>query len=296
MCCGIELAVSGDHEDVAVLVGGGTGVALPDGAVGSIGRSVENRFLLESVRFIGHQPTVVRADVARRTPREIDRVLRKKQSGARIFVERIEVDAAAGLTGAFACDRSLDFDRAAELFRAGGYRERVQPLFEIVGLKNAFAFLGSRENVKSSGLEVDDRSGSDSNLRGDEETAGIAFRERGNTFAGIGETHVPERSGGSSVGVEGVYAVVFGGDKENVVFAFAGDFDVGKIKRLGVNVTVNFESEEFAELAGIDIGVSENFFVEIGAGTRVVVLGGGDLRAEERGREKRESKKQVRSE
>src|SRR5207244_603507 len=98
-------------------------------------------------------------NVARGTPREVDGVVGKKQGGARIFVERIEIDAAVGLAGTFAGDGGFDFNRAAELFRAGGDGESVEPLLEIVGLQNAFAFLGAREDVNGAGLEVDDRSG-----------------------------------------------------------------------------------------------------------------------------------------
>jgi len=157
----------------------------------------------------------------------------------------------------------------------------VEPLLEIVGLKDAFAFLGAGEDVKRSGLEVDDWSGRDANLWRDEEAAGIAFGERRNALAGIGEIDVPERSGRSAVGVEGIDAVVFGGDEKDVVFAFAGNLEIGELQRLGVNVAVDFEGKEFAELCGIDVGRSEDFFVEVSAGASVVVLSRGDLGGEE---------------
>src|SRR5258708_14873938 len=139
---------------------------------------------------------MVGTNVARRTQREIDGVVGKKQGGARIFVERIEIDTAVGLAGTFTGDRGFDFYRAAELFRAGGDCEGMEPLLEIVGLQNAFAFLGAREDVDGAGLEIDDRSGGDTHFWSDEETAGIAFRDRRDVLAGIGEMDVAERSGG----------------------------------------------------------------------------------------------------
>src|SRR5260221_12365292 len=98
---------------------------------------------------------MVWTNVARRTPREVDGVIGKKQGSARIFVERIEIDAAVGLAGTFACDGGFDFNRAAEFFGAGGDGEGVEALLEIVGLQNALAFFGARGDVNGAGLQVD---------------------------------------------------------------------------------------------------------------------------------------------
>jgi len=80
------------------------------------------------------------------------------------------------------------------------------------------------------------------------------------------------------IGVEGVDAVVLGGDVEHVVRTLSGDFDVGYVERLGVNRAVHFEGAELAEVLGIDVLRRQDFFGDCGVGAGVVVLGGGDLR------------------
>jgi len=87
---------------------------------------------------------------------------------------------------------------------------------------------------------------------------------------------LPEWRAGDG-GVEGVDGVVFGGDEEDVVTAFAGDFYAGEEERLGVDVSVDFEGEELAEALGVDIARGEDGFDAIGAEAGVVVLGGGDF-------------------
>src|SRR5437762_11126724 len=97
---------------------------------------------------------------------------------------------------------------------------------------------------------------------------------------------MPQRRGGSSVGVESVDTIVFGGDEENVVFAFAWDFDIRKIERLGVDVAVHFQGKELAELGGIDVCRSENFFGDGRAGPGIVILRSKHLSRERRGQQK----------
>ena len=50
------------------------------------------------------------------------------------------------------------------------------------------------------------------------------------------------------IGVEGVDAIVLGGDVEHVVRALSGDFDVGYVERLGVNRAVHLERAKLAEV------------------------------------------------
>src|SRR5882724_7560624 len=95
------------------------------------------------------------------------------------------------------------------------------------------------------------------------------------------------------IGVEGVDAVVFGGDVEHVARALSGDFDVGYEERLGVNRAVYFERAELAEVLGIDVLRRQDFFGECGAGAGVVVLGGGDLRERKFRHQQREQDDQL---
>ena len=61
--------------------------------------------------------------------------------------------------------------------------------------------------------------------------ARIGTGNRGDT--GLEETHVPERRGAESVGVEGVDAIVFGRYINDVVVALPGDANVGDVERRG---------------------------------------------------------------
>ncbi len=87
---------------------------------------------------------------------------------------------------------------------------------------------------------------------------------------------MPERRAGGG-GIEGVNGIVFGGDVEDVMAAFAGDFYAGEKERLGIDVSVDFEGEELAEVRRVDVARGEGGFDAIGALAGVVVLGGSDF-------------------
>ena len=93
----------------------------------------------------------------------------------------------------------------------------------------------------------------------------------------VQEGYFPQGLGRGAVGVEGIDAVVLGGDEEHVVFALTGNLDVGHIKGLSVSIAVDGKSKDFSKLFGINVLRVENFFVEICPGAGVVVLGGQHL-------------------
>lgn len=95
------------------------------------------------------------------------------------------------------------------------------------------------------------------------------------------------------IGVEGVDAVVLGGNVEHVVRALSRNFDVGYVERLGINRAVYFERAELAEVLGIDVLRRQDFFGECGAGAGVVVLGGSDLRERKFRHQQREQNDQL---
>ena len=90
--------------------------------------------------------------------------------------------------------------------------------------------------------------------------------------------------GGLRRGIEGVHAVVFRGDEDDVVRAFAGHRHTRHEQRLRIHVPIDRERKDFAELAGIHIGGSQGGFVERGAGARIVILRGEHLPGGERGK------------
>ena len=143
---------------------------------------------------------------------------------------------------------------------------------------------GAGEHIERSGLDVDDGSGRDADFRPNKRTLHHVFRERNDAARLVEEADFPERRIARAVGVEGINAIVFGGDEEHVVFALAGNLDAGKKQRLRVDRAINLERAQLAELLGVDAFGSKEFFDKRSAGPSVVVLGSGDLgRGRDRG-------------
>jgi len=67
---------------------------------------------------------------------------------------------------------------------------------------------------------------------------------------------------------------VLGGDKEYIVAAFSRNFHAAEEERLGVNISIHLQGEELSKVLNIYIARRQFGLVEIGAGARVVVLGG----------------------
>ena len=81
----------------------------------------------------------------------------------------------------------------------------------------------------------------------------------------VEKADLPERRVAGTIGVEGVDAVVLGGDVETSCVPLPGNFDAGHEEWLRVDRAVDFECAEFAELFGIDVLRSEDLLVEIRA-------------------------------
>ena len=69
---------------------------------------------------------------------------------------------------------------------------------------------------------------------------------------------------------------MLGGDDEEIV-SDAGDGDVGKVERLGVDQSIGGNGEEFAEGGGVDVGEGERGLKVVEAGAGVVVVVGEDV-------------------
>src|SRR5258708_2541020 len=68
----VEFAVASCYEDIAVAVGGGASIAGPYAPFLGIRRNVEDSLLLQRLRVVGEDPTVIRAHIARGSPCKID--------------------------------------------------------------------------------------------------------------------------------------------------------------------------------------------------------------------------------
>src|SRR5262249_46858464 len=80
----------GDHKHVAPGIGGRRGVALPDAALVGVRGCIEDGYLRKSLGIVGHDPAMIRADVAGGGPGQIYVPVREQESRARILSSRIE--------------------------------------------------------------------------------------------------------------------------------------------------------------------------------------------------------------
>ncbi len=140
----VETAVAGGYDDVALRVGGGTGVAGPDAAVVGVGRGVEDGALLQGMGIVGDDPAVIRGDVAGASPGEGDGVVGEEQGGARIFMPGVEgwlaVFGAVSFTRRVALISTGPLNFSAPLVTARAWR---------VCLKSALARMLARSLVRA---------------------------------------------------------------------------------------------------------------------------------------------------
>lgn len=129
----IETAIARGGVNVAGAVGGNAGVAGPDAAVIGVGRNIDHSLLLQGLRIVSHDPSVIRPHIARGCPRKIDVAVRQQKSGARILAQRVEGHHAAGGSITLAGYRPVDFNRAAEFFDSVGDCQRVELLVVFAG-------------------------------------------------------------------------------------------------------------------------------------------------------------------
>src|ERR1700686_834170 len=86
-----ESTVAGDEINIAVGIGGGTCVGLPDATLLCAGSNIQNAGLLQCVGVVRHDPAVVRSDVAGGSPGDKDIFICQEQCGALVFAQRIEL-------------------------------------------------------------------------------------------------------------------------------------------------------------------------------------------------------------
>ena len=174
--------------------------------------------------IVGHDPAVIGIQIAGRGPRKNDRVTHEEERGAGIFAQRIEGHSSVGGAGTSARDRRGNELRAGELLYAGGDGERVEMLKIFFVAKGRIAH-GAGEDVESAGFRIDHWSGSDADFGLNKGAFDVARRHGGNVALFVQKTHMPQRRIVRAIGVEGVDAIVLGGDVEHVVGALAGDID-----------------------------------------------------------------------
>ncbi len=191
----VEAAVASGYDDVAVGVGGGTGVGGPDATVVGVGRGVEDGALLEGVGVVGDDPAVVGGDVAGASPGERDGVVGEEQGGARVFMPWVEGKLAAFGAVSFAGEGGFDFYGAVEFLCSVGDGEGVEGLLEVVFGEDVGAILGAGEDVEGAGGRIDDGGGGDADFGTDEGAGSVT----GGTVVLPGLRRLTCQSGGPGV-------------------------------------------------------------------------------------------------
>ena len=91
--------------------------------------------------------------------------------------------------------------------------------------------------------------------------------------AGVDQAHLPQRRARCRVCIEGVQAVVLGGDKDHVV-ACARDGEVRNPQRLGIDRPIHRAREQLAECGGVHRLRGQRVLTRVGAiAPKVVVVG-----------------------
>ncbi len=88
------------------------------------------------------------------------------------------------------------------------------------------------------------------------------------------KAHLPQRTTWIAVSVEGIDAVVLGSNEEYIVAAFPWNLHAAEEERLGIDISVYAQGEDLPKVLNVYIARRQVGLVEIGAGARVVVLGG----------------------
>src|SRR5580704_3571088 len=147
-------------------------------------------------------------------------------------------------------------------------------------LKVLAVFFGGGYYVQSAGTRVDDRRGGDADLRIDHLRAYVRARNGSDPLRRIDETVLPERVyivAAVIVRIEGVHAVVLGGDVDHIVLAFTRYGHILEFDGLRVDLTIHRLTEQLAEGGGVHVRGSERALLEVLPGAQVVVVVGDNV-------------------
>src|SRR5439155_4293064 len=105
-------------------------------------------------------PAVIRVQIARGSPCEIQNAIRQQQGGPRILTEMVKGQLPVCAARALARHRRGDERWSAKFLHSGGDREGMQVL-KICFRSKRRVLHWERENVKRTAVQVKDRRGSD---------------------------------------------------------------------------------------------------------------------------------------
>ncbi len=248
---------------------------LPDAAEAAVGRRIEDAGLVERRLVVGHRPAMVRPRVAVTRPADVDGRASEAESRSLVVLLRVEVDDAAARIVAIAGDARGNHLRAARAIAAVGDADAAQALDE-----GRSSFDGSGDEVHRASGAVDDRRPDDTDVAAevvvgvapgvDESDLGVEHGDSGPV-----EVTLPEGTA-SVVGVERVDGVVHRRDVDHVVDA-ARDRNARGVEQAGVDLIVDPELKEFAELVAVDVASVERRLAEVRTAAQVVVVSREDV-------------------
>ncbi len=198
----------------------------PDAPEAAVRGGVEGGHLPEGGGVVAEDPAVAREGVAVRAEGDVHNTLGEQKRRAVELPERVEPDVSIGIR-ADAARQCRDHHWPAELLGAGGDVEGVEPVH--VARPVGRDLFGQGLDVERAGCGVDHRRRGDPDLGREVVRAHIAGRDGCHDDPGgrVGEkADLPERIGIGTRGVvrvEGVHAVVLGGDEHHLAGALPRD-------------------------------------------------------------------------
>ena len=147
---------------------------------------------------------------------------------------------------------------------------------------------GLGDDVKGEGGGVDDGCSGDADVGVDVTDVDVLVGDPGLVGSEKGDSPEVALRGVVAVGVEGVDAVLLGGDEEDVVDGVVGEGEGGEVERLRVDVADDGKAEELAEGGDADVGGSEEGLLALDPNSRVGVLLRRDTLAEGREGQKKQ--------
>ena len=134
--------------------------------------------------------------------------------------------------------------------------------------------LGDRHDIDRVAGYVDDGSAGDSYLRHDVARVHVRRAHGGDAGIWVQEVGSPQRRRGTGVGIEGINTVALGRHHHDVVDPVSRNRHLRHVERLGVNITIQRIGIELAEARGIHVRWRQHSFIDVLAGTGIVVVVG----------------------
>src|SRR5262245_18693071 len=232
----IERAVPGNHVGVEITVCRETCSRGPESAETAVRGGIPNCYRLQSRSVETHHPSVIGANIAVRSPCDINGTILQEQTGALPFTKSAERNETVHRTITRSLDASCDQDWTAKLLRSG---------CDVQGMKalgKATILLRLCRQIHGVRCQVDDWSARNADLRNQISATHVTAGYARNSVGRINQTLLPQRRGiqaGIVVGIKRVDAVMLGDYVDDVVRTQSRNVYVGHVKGLSIDLPVH---------------------------------------------------------